>query len=202
MSCPFQRVDVPCAYPFLQSDLYNAPQPAVFFLDNRHEVYVWQGWWPQKESDAGSCTPNSSEKVRWNTTRRLAMETALHYSQEMSSSDPPKVYLVFAGLEPVQFTSLFPEWEDRDDIACINMKEGRTQGDCLSVQETLSQLTQTHYPLEELKADPLPEGVDPQRLESYLADEEFEAVFECSKAKFYELPSWTQNKRKKQAGLF
>lgn len=25
--CPFQKTDVPCAYPFLQSDLYNAPQP-------------------------------------------------------------------------------------------------------------------------------------------------------------------------------
>ncbi|EEC04377.1 supervillin, putative [Ixodes scapularis] len=29
VSCPFQRVDVPCAYPFLQSDLYNAPQPGL-----------------------------------------------------------------------------------------------------------------------------------------------------------------------------
>lgn len=61
-----------------------------------------------------------------------------------------------------------------DGLGVLCVQEGRTHGDCLSVQETLSQLTQTHYPLEELKADPLPEGVDPQRLESYLADEEFE----------------------------
>lgn len=201
--CPFQKTDVPCAYPFLQSDLYNAPQPAVFFLDNRHEMYIWQGWWPANDSETGlPRIPNSSEKVRWNTTRRLAMETALHYSQETNPSDPPKVYLVFAGLEPVEFTCLFPEWQDRDDIATINIREDRTHGDRLSVQETLAQLTKTHYTLEELKSVPLPEGVDPQRLESYLTDEDFEAVFECTKAKFYGLPNWMQNKHKKQAGLF
>lgn len=201
--CPFQKTDVPCAYPFLQSDLYNAPQPAVFFLDNRHEMYIWQGWWPANDSETGlPRVPNSSEKVRWNTTRRLAMETALHYSQETNPSDPPKVYLVFAGLEPVEFTCLFPEWQDRDDIATINIREDRTHGDRLSVQETLSQLTKTHYTLKELKSVPLPEGVDPKRLESYLTDEDFEEVFECTKAKFYGLPNWMQNKHKKQAGLF
>ncbi|KAG0413005.1 hypothetical protein HPB47_009851 [Ixodes persulcatus] len=41
VSCPFQRVDVPCAYPFLQSDLYNAPQPGLWhFLSSR-------GWFTQ-----------------------------------------------------------------------------------------------------------------------------------------------------------
>ena len=29
---------------------------------------------------------------------------------------------VWAGLEPLDFTNLFPEWTDRDDIAEINIK--------------------------------------------------------------------------------
>ncbi|XP_064474820.1 supervillin-like isoform X2 [Ornithodoros turicata] len=199
--CAWRRTDVPCAYPFLQSDLYDVQQPAVFFLDNKHEMYIWQGWWPQDLLDDG-VTSASSEKVRWNTTRRLAMETALHYAQEANPSNPPTVYLVFAGLEPVEFTSLFPVWEDHDDIAQVLMKEGKSQGEKRSVQETLAELTKVHYSLEELKQDPLPEGVDPRRLEAYLSDDEFETVFECSKNKFYELPVWKQNKQKEQVGLF
>jgi supervillin len=31
-------------------------------------------------------------------------------------------YIVWAGLEPIQFKSMFPDWEDRDDIAEINIQ--------------------------------------------------------------------------------
>ncbi|KAL1421896.1 hypothetical protein MTO96_022608 [Rhipicephalus appendiculatus] len=146
--CPFQKTDVPCAYPFLQSDLYNAPQPAVFFLDNLRK----------------RC--GGTQHVAW-PWKRLCITL-----KKQILAIPPKVYLVFAGLEPVEFTCLFPEWQDRDDIATINIREDRTH------------------------------GVDPKRLESYLTDDDFEAVFECTKAKFYGLPNWMQNKHKKQAGLF
>ncbi|CAN8029609.1 unnamed protein product, partial [Ixodes persulcatus] len=190
---------------FVNNILFSAPQKIWLYIYGNIQTCFNAKALIVPCSEAGVVgKPCIAAKRQLNSQWPKARQLNSHWSKAEQRSDPPKVYLVFAGLEPVQFTSLFPEWEDRDDIACINMKEGRTQGDCLSVQETLSQLTQTHYPLEELKADPLPEGVDPQRLESYLADEEFEAgaVFECSKAKFYELPSWTQNKRKKQAGLF
>ncbi|CAN8011914.1 unnamed protein product [Ixodes pacificus] len=208
VSCPFQRVDVPCAYPFLQSDLYNAPQPAVFFLDNRHEVYVWQGWWPQKESDAGSCTPNSSEKVRWNTTRRLAMETALHYSQEMSSSDPPKVYLVFAGLEPVHRTLHCGGQKNRIPIAATPAQSklgmSRTGQGRVRPSSTFSnlQLNSSIYPSSLNCIARVSWDVEVVLMLGLALARSLQAVFECSKAKFYELPSWTQNKRKKQAGLF
>jgi supervillin len=32
--------------------------------------------------------------------------------------------LVWAGLEPLQFTNLFPIWTDRDDIAELNIRVG------------------------------------------------------------------------------
>ncbi|KFP84483.1 Supervillin, partial [Apaloderma vittatum] len=59
--------------PFLQEDLYTAPQPALFLVDNHHEVYLWQGWWPVENKIAGSA------RIRWATDRKCAMETVLQY---------------------------------------------------------------------------------------------------------------------------
>lgn len=50
------------------------------------------------------------------------------------------------------------------------------------VQDALAQLMKTQYPLEELLQSPLPEGVDPQHLEVYLSDEDFQVnlMKQCS----------------------
>jgi supervillin len=45
----------------------------------------------------------------------------------VDQSGPNKIcdingYIVWAGLEPIQFKSMFPDWEDRDDIAEINIQ--------------------------------------------------------------------------------
>lgn len=42
------------------------------------------------------------------------------------------------------------------------------------VEDVLARLCQSAYPLAALLARPLPEGVDPLRLEVYLSDEDFE----------------------------
>ena len=59
--------------PFLQEDLYAASQPALFLVDNHHEVYLWQGWWPQDSESTGSA------RIRWDSDRKCAMETVLQY---------------------------------------------------------------------------------------------------------------------------
>lgn len=41
------------------------------------------------------------------------------------------------------------------------------------VREALSKLSKQQYSIEELTRKPLPEGVDPLRLEDYLSDEDF-----------------------------
>lgn len=68
--------------------------PALFLLDNRMEVYLWQGWQP----DDTQCT--GSAKMRWNSERKCAMETVLHYCKGHSSSvcsiiDPLGAQLLF-----------------------------------------------------------------------------------------------------------
>jgi supervillin len=53
------------------------------------------------------------------------MQTALDYWQSQhENKQSPVAYLAWAGLEPLQFTNLFPIWTDRDDIAEFNIRVG------------------------------------------------------------------------------
>lgn len=103
-------------------------------MDTGKELWLWQGWWPerekilQEESTQGidDVTQNSinfrgSATVRWQLERRAAMQTALDYWKLKYDNKPEKAFLVWAGLEPIQFTNLFPDWNDRDDVAEINI---------------------------------------------------------------------------------
>lgn len=94
---------------------------------------------------------NRSGENRWQAERRAAMETAVSYwnaKQRMeqkqrgdSTSDSDDEngrdevdddkcdrmneingYVVWAGLEPLEFTNLFPDWVNRDDVAEINIQ--------------------------------------------------------------------------------
>lgn len=46
---------------------------ALFLVDNHHEVYLWQGWWPTENKITGSA------RIRWASDRKSAMETVLQY---------------------------------------------------------------------------------------------------------------------------
>lgn len=46
---------------------------ALFLVDNHHEVYLWQGWWPIENKITGSA------RIRWASDRKSAMETVLQY---------------------------------------------------------------------------------------------------------------------------
>uniref|UniRef100_A0A8C4H253 Supervillin d n=1 Tax=Dicentrarchus labrax TaxID=13489 RepID=A0A8C4H253_DICLA len=171
------------AMPFLQENLYSAQQPALFLLDNRMEVYLWQGWQPEDTQCTGSA------KIRWNNERKCAMETVLQYCKEKNPRRPPLAYLVLAGCEPLTFTNIFPYWEKDASIVML-------------VKEELSKLSKQQYSIEELTRKPLPEGVDPLRLEDYLSDQDFKTLLEMSRVEFNALPNWKQKNLKKSKGLF
>ncbi|XP_038828582.1 supervillin-like [Salvelinus namaycush] len=189
--------------PFLQEDLYNASQPGLFLVDNHHEVYLWQGWWPQDGESPGSA------RIRWDADRKCAMETVLQYCTEKNEKKPPKSYLIHAGLEPLTFTNMFPCWEHREDIAEITEREAEVCNQIILVEDVLARLCKTTYPLADLLARPLPEGVDPLRLEIYLDNDDFEGVgaygkkgLEMSRDEYELLPGWKQVNVKKAKGLF
>ncbi|XP_063701804.1 uncharacterized protein LOC134831897 isoform X2 [Culicoides brevitarsis] len=110
-------------------------------------------------------------------------------------------FIVWAGLEPTEFKAIFPDWIDRDDIAEINVQDGR-HAIATPITAALSHFKCTSYPLATLLERPLPEGVNPTKLELYLNDEEFESALGMSKTEFSQLSSWKRSKLKKEKGLF
>ncbi|CAL7943188.1 unnamed protein product [Xylocopa violacea] len=196
--CP-HRSSLPTPFPFLQDDLYQVQQPALFLLDNKNELWIWQGWWPNTETEDQS----GSKAVRWQAERRAAMATAMQYWQKIHpETNKYPIYLVWAGLEPLQFINLFPTWTYRDDIAELNIEDGRKPGEVLTVENELVRLTQSTYPAAQLLQRPLPEGVDPTHLESYLSQQHFQELLGMTKEEFQELPVWKQVNLKKEIGLF
>ncbi|XP_066886681.1 supervillin isoform X21 [Kogia breviceps] len=194
---PARDPSVVNSMPFLQEDLYSAPQPALFLVDNHHEVYLWQGWWPAENKVAGSA------RIRWASDRKSAMETVLQYCRGKNlKKPPPKSYLIHAGLEPLTFTNMFPSWEHREDIAEITEMDTEVSNQITLVEDVLAKLCKTIYPLADLLARPLPEGVDPLKLEIYLTDEDFEFALDMTRGEYNALPAWKQVNLKKAKGLF
>ncbi|XP_036374573.1 supervillin-like [Megalops cyprinoides] len=200
---PARDPELVSSLPFLQEDLYTASQPALFLVDNLHEAYLWQGWWPPDSESTGSA------RIRWDSDRKCAMETVLQYCREKNEKRPQKSYLIHAGLEPLTFTNMFPSWEHREDIAEITEREAEVCNQIILVEDVLARLCKNTYPLAELLARPLPEGVDPLHLELYLSDEDFEDVgasgkkaLEMSREEYEGLPGWKQVNLKKAKGLF
>ncbi|XP_078234735.1 supervillin isoform X30 [Pogona vitticeps] len=193
---PARDPSVVNSMPFLQEDLYTAPQPALFLVDNHHEVYLWQGWWPVENKIAGSA------RIRWASDRKCAMETVLQYCKGKNVKKPPKSYLIHAGLEPLTFTNMFPSWEHREDIAEITEMDAEASNQIILVEDVLAKLCKKLYPLSDLLARPLPEGVDPLNLEIYLSEEDFESALQMTREEYNALPSWKQVNLKKAKGLF
>ncbi|XP_051944202.1 supervillin-like isoform X2 [Hippocampus zosterae] len=193
---PSRVPDLVSSLPFLQEELYNVVQPALFLVDNFHEVYLWQGWWPQDSESSGSA------RMRWDVDRKCAMETVLQYCKEKSDRKPQKSYLIHAGLEPLTFTNMFPSWEHREDVAEISEREAEVCNQIILVEDVLARLSRNTFPLDQLRARPLPEGVDPLRLEIYLSDRDFEEALEMKRDKYECLPGWKQVNLKKAKGLF
>lgn len=67
----------------------------------------------------------------------------------------------------------------KSDVLCVCSQEAEVCNQIILVEDVLARLCQTVYPLADLLARPLPEGVDPLRLEVYLSDEDFEVRTDC-----------------------
>ncbi|XP_060795764.1 supervillin isoform X2 [Neoarius graeffei] len=188
---PSRMTGAVMAMPFLQENLYSVPQPALFLLDNRMEVYLWQGQQPEDTECTGSA------KIRWDNERKCAMETTLQYCKAKNTRRPPPAYLILAGAEPLTFTNIFPYWEKDPSIRVQGMRNK-----VILVKDALSKLSKNRYSLEELTTRPLPEGVDPLHLELYLSDKDFQVALEMTREEFNALPNWKQLNLKKSRDLF
>ncbi|XP_066940406.1 supervillin isoform X3 [Macrobrachium rosenbergii] len=216
----YRSTSVPNPLPILQQDLYSVPQPALFIVDGGHRVWVWQGWWPAESSEGEDFSATGSAVLRFNFARRAALETVLEYCKLKAKAqakilaaknykkvevdvDVVEPYLVVGGMEPLEFTSLFPVWMPREDVTTIQEKECRWKpGGQYLVSDILAQLSRTCYSIAELTARPLPDGADPLHLEVYLSEEEFSKALGMTRDEFYSLQTWKQTEIKKKANLF
>ncbi|XP_029491558.2 supervillin-like isoform X7 [Oncorhynchus nerka] len=192
LQSPARLPGVVMAMPFVQESLYFVPQPALFLLDNCMELYLWQAGEPDSQTTGSVC-------IRWANERRCAMQTVLQYCKEKNPRRPLQAYLIQDGVEPLTFTNVFPRWEKRP-TPTTQGEAGRVK--LTLVQDALAQLSKTQYPLEELLQTPLPEGVDPQHLEIYLSDHDFQTILKMKRDEYDSLPNWKQVSLKKSKGLY
>ncbi|KAG9264219.1 supervillin-like isoform X1 [Astyanax mexicanus] len=183
---PSRATGVVMAMPFVQQCLFSVPQPALFLLDNSMEVYLWQ-----------SSTAPDSKRSQWDAERKCAMETALQYCRERNPRRPPLAYLIQEGVEPLTFTNVFPSWESsatqKDSSACKKLT---------LVREALAVLSGTQFTVQDLLKRPLPEGVDPLHLETYLSDHDFQMLLGMKRKDYNSLSDLQQLNLKKSKGLY
>ncbi|XP_057717114.1 supervillin isoform X4 [Corythoichthys intestinalis] len=148
---PSSLPGIVAAMPFIQESLYAAPPPALFLLDNRFEVYLWQR------------NPEDEQADGCHGERKRAMEMTLQYCKDVNPRRPPHAYLFLGGSEPLTFTNVFPRWE--------RTQAALTQGKLTTVQDALDQLTMTKPGS---KQTILPDRVDSQGPEDHLSAHKFQ----------------------------
>ena len=85
---------------------------------------------------------------------------------------------------------------------CSQNDELQHNNGVLQIKDELEKLKKATYLPQQLLQRPLPDGVDPLRLELYLNDEHFEQVLQMPRSTFHNLPIWKQTNIKKKVGLF
>ncbi|XP_060758018.1 supervillin isoform X2 [Neoarius graeffei] len=183
--CASRATGVITALPFFQDCLYSVPQPALFLLDNLLEVYLWQ-----------SSSAQNPQRPHWDTERKCAMETVLQYCKERNPRRPPFAYFLEEGAEPLTFTNVFPFWERRVTQAPSVQKK------LMLVQDMLAVLNGRQFSAQDLLKRPLPVGVNPLHLETYLSDHDFQVVLGMKRKDYNSLPELQQLNLKKSKGLY
>ncbi|EJW77063.1 villin headpiece domain-containing protein [Wuchereria bancrofti] len=104
--------------------------------------------------------------------------------------------------EPDSFKALFAKW---DDFVEVDENEPMSHSPlrCQPIElDELLQLRTKTWPLEKVRNRDLPPGVDLNRLEQYLNDDDFQLLFRMERIAFYALPHWKQIVLRKKHKLF
>uniref|UniRef100_A0A0R3QTH7 HP domain-containing protein n=1 Tax=Brugia timori TaxID=42155 RepID=A0A0R3QTH7_9BILA len=105
--------------------------------------------------------------------------------------------------EPDSFKALFAKWDDFVDEIDENEPMSQSPLRCRSIElDELLQLRTKTWPLEKVKKRDLPPGIDLNRLEQYLNDDDFQSLFRMERIAFYVLPHWKQIVLRKKHKLF
>lgn len=153
----------------------------VSIIDTFDEVWVYVGADADGEAEAEGT--------------QAALGMVEHAADGRSPLTP--VVLVRQGREPLRFRALFKNWRLATPPAAA------AAAAAAGTAEAAPASKQQFYPYERLtNPDALPDGVDPTCLESYLSDDDFEAVFGMRRCNYVALPEWKQNELRIKKHLF
>ncbi|CAF1647650.1 unnamed protein product, partial [Didymodactylos carnosus] len=86
-------------------------------IDTEDELYIWQGFrdMPTDELEIqlfnAGLQAGGTADMRFTAERRCTCKTAINYWEAKTGEIPDTHgYVVYAGLEPIEFTNLFPKW--------------------------------------------------------------------------------------------
>lgn len=185
--------------PHTNDQLKSLSKPALVMVESMEGVYLW-------ESTSDDADAKGSSKRQHDIIKRLALETCLNYIKEhRTDEDGMETLHISEGGESIKFKSAFDAWieEEKDDPISKKKKEDdRFNKKPKELSEVLKGLSRLTYTLEELRGDSLPDGVDPNHLETYLSSKDFDMLFEISKEEFYSMPVWKQKKLRREKNLY
>jgi len=175
-------------FDFTQEDLISDD---IMLLDAWTEIFLWIG--------NGA---NVDEK-------KAALEMAIKYLQNSPGGrtvEGTSILTVKQAFEPPLFTSHFIWDHDKaksgiDDYERMKKELESGGGLTSNAQKELAKFSKT-YEYEVLLRRPLPEGVDPSRLENHLEAKDFQKAFGMGHDEFLALPKWKKDTKKREAKLF
>jgi supervillin len=152
------------------------------------------------------------------------MQTVIDYWTTKCGTDEKyrrNAFVITAGYEPVEFQTIFPEWnvhenvvEMNSQVSCENILPTFLQifhppyfpqnstKEVVQLDDYFSKFQKSVYSIEVLKNRPLPEFVNPTKLELYLNDNDFEEILGMTKDSWNKLPAWKKNSLRKDHELF
>ncbi|KAI9095529.1 hypothetical protein DFS34DRAFT_180177 [Phlyctochytrium arcticum] len=165
---------------FTQDDL---DPNTVMILDAFSTIYVWFG-----------PLTKVNEKV-------IGMETAMEYLKQSKIHDKLSTALevTFADEEPQLFERQFHGWTRRR----FSSRDKPTLSPrTRPLPDVLAEYKREVYTATFLLGDSLPEHLDRTKLEQYLSEEEFLAIFKMTRLDYNSLPPWKRDKIKKSVDMF
>ncbi|KAF2069223.1 hypothetical protein CYY_009459 [Polysphondylium violaceum] len=167
--------------PFSQDDLDIG---SIYILDVFSQIYIWLG-------------NRASHK-----TKKTSMEVVLEFVKTSKLGHSPnttEILVVEPFAEPISFKSHFRAW---DTSKYPKNKLPVQEKQPIPVKDVLKDYLKEIYTYEELLADPLPNGIDSTKLETYLPDDEFEKIFQMTRKEWEKIPVWKREGIKKSVFLF
>uniref|UniRef100_A0A1I7VVA6 HP domain-containing protein n=1 Tax=Loa loa TaxID=7209 RepID=A0A1I7VVA6_LOALO len=195
-------------YLIIEADHWIKPPRLFRLFEKDGEELLSTHWDPslpfsfQQDSFRDTIMVDQDNRL-WLWSDKTVSTFALHVANAYwSGRNGPKT-VICKTQEPDSFKALFAKWDDFIDEIDENELNVQSSLRCQPVDlDELLRLRTKTWPLEKVTSRDLPLGVDLNRLEQYLNDDDFQSVFRMERTAFYALPQWKQIVLRKKHKLF